>query len=537
VYYATKSPRSKKKKGSQMSKFAASTPENISDDISGYAELPYPSYTFPQTSPDRLSTMAILHGLNPPDPANCRYLELGCGDGTNVAAMASMFPGSKFTGIDLSQTHIERAIKISEHLGLENISFLAKDILEIDLENFGRFDYIVAHGLFSWIPDNVRAKVLESMQACLTPEGIAYISYNVLPGCYLRKIGWDLMRLRASKIDNIDEKISEALEIVPFIGAESEANTIASAVYKKLAADNKDKNAESLYHDDLADINKPFYFLDFVALIGEFGLKFVCEAETDVVSKTAKLKLDKITADPLEREQYLDFIDLAQFRMSLICGEGLEIKTSPTASEIERLHAQSSLVAATDQKSIFSTDPVSFTAADGRKIAVNHPLTKSALAALGSIKPDTIRTDELIAQAEESLRANGVVIASNDKAQTLQFLLSLFVAGFVKLFTAKPAFAVEPDEKPKVHDFARWQAANHCECATTLLGENIGISSDLIRNTLTLLDGTRKRDALARDLLVKLNVPEEGIAEAEAHLPAVIDANISKFAELGLFVK
>jgi len=513
-----------------------------SNDRSGYEDLPYPSYTFPQTSPDRLSTMGILHGMTPPDPANCRYIELGCGNGTNVAAMASMFPQGDFVGIDLSQTHINSAKKLAAEISIENAEFIVKNILDIDVDSLGQFDYIVAHGLFSWIPEIVRTKVLELIKACLAPNGVAYISYNALPGCYVRQIGWDLMQLRTSKIANIEDKITSAIDVLSLVGKESVEGSLSKGLYKTLISNVSTTNRANVFHDDLTPGNKPFYFLDFVELIRRYGMKFVCEAEPESlsensISKTAKLELDKIASDPLEREQYIDFIDFAQFRMSIICRADIELSSSPDPAQLTKLYARSSLSAKVDDELICSADRVNFVDVDGRSMAVNHPLTKVALQKLGSSNPESIRINELMAQSEGFLRSNGVKMEGEDVDRTLQFFLDLYVARLLSLFANEPVVANAPGEKPQVLAFNRWQAANGCECITSRLGENVGMSSDLVRATITMLDGTHDRKTLAKDLLTKMNIPESDFAEAESQLPAVIDKNLSRFAELGLLVQ
>ena len=73
-----------------------------------YDEVPYTSYSFPETHPDRMATVAHLFNLKPPPPDRCRVLELGCASGGNLAPMAALYPESEFLGIDLSRVQIEQ---------------------------------------------------------------------------------------------------------------------------------------------------------------------------------------------------------------------------------------------------------------------------------------------------------------------------------------------------------------------------------------------------------------------------------------------
>jgi len=163
-----------------------------------YNEVPYPSYTFPQASPDRLATMAAVHGLKAAPPAKCRVLELGCGNGANLMSLAYLFTDSEFVGIDLSPVHINDAQSSSTSLKLANTKFLQMDLMEFDAERFGRFDYIIAHGLYSWVPQVVRERILSIYCTALEPNGIGYISYNTYPGCHVRRIISDIMKFHTA---------------------------------------------------------------------------------------------------------------------------------------------------------------------------------------------------------------------------------------------------------------------------------------------------------------------------------------------------
>src|SRR5262245_22544912 len=119
-----------------------------------YDELPYSSRAFPYTHPDRLAVWAVLLGMTPRPVGSCRVLELGCGMGANLMPMAEQLPGSQFLGIDLSTRQIAAGKQIAAELGLTNIDFQALDILELG-PSLGEFDYIICHGVYSWVPEPV----------------------------------------------------------------------------------------------------------------------------------------------------------------------------------------------------------------------------------------------------------------------------------------------------------------------------------------------------------------------------------------------
>src|SRR6476469_9617489 len=124
-----------------------------------YDVVSYPGHSYPQTHPDRLATIATLYGLTPPPPETCRVLELGCGDGANLLPVAYTLPGSTCVGIDLAADALARGQAAAAELGLGNLSLQQLDVTEIS-RDFGQFDYIIAHGLYSWVPPHVQEKVL-----------------------------------------------------------------------------------------------------------------------------------------------------------------------------------------------------------------------------------------------------------------------------------------------------------------------------------------------------------------------------------------
>ncbi len=157
-----------------------------------YDEIRYPTYPHPQTHPDRLATLARLFGMSPAPVERCRVLELGAGDGGNLIPMAFLLPQSRFVGIDLAGETVARGCELAAGLELGNIRLLHLDLMEIP-EDFGEFDYIIVHGLYSWVPEPVRNRILELARRHLAPHGVAFVSYNAYPGAHLRDMFRDIV--------------------------------------------------------------------------------------------------------------------------------------------------------------------------------------------------------------------------------------------------------------------------------------------------------------------------------------------------------
>src|SRR5262249_29794315 len=155
-------------------------------------EVPYESHPFAQTHPDRLCAVATILGTRPPPVGRGRVLEIGCASGGNLIPMAVALPEGKFVGVDLSGVEVSQGQKVIQTLKLPNIELRQQNILDVAPED-GRFDYIICHGIFSWVTRPVQDKILQICRQNLVPNGVAYVSYNTYPGWHMRGMIRDMM--------------------------------------------------------------------------------------------------------------------------------------------------------------------------------------------------------------------------------------------------------------------------------------------------------------------------------------------------------
>lgn len=144
-----------------------------------------------------------------------------------------MFPQAECVAIDGSAQQIQEGQAIVDELALTNVRLIAGDILDID-ESLGKFDYIVAHGVYSWVPNDVQQKILEVCASNLSPNGIAYVSYNTYPGWRLRGMIRDLMLYRGRFFNKPKEKLQQGRVLLDFL-AKSTADQ--DTAFAKLLAD------------------------------------------------------------------------------------------------------------------------------------------------------------------------------------------------------------------------------------------------------------------------------------------------------------
>src|SRR5947207_11043 len=181
-----------------------------------YDEVLYPGHPFAQTHPDRLATMARLFGMNPAPVERCRVLELGCGDGGNLIPMAYTLRHSQFVGLDLGTRGIAVGQEMIDALALSNVKLQCRDILASG-EELGMFDYIISHGVYSWVPPPVQERMLAICGECLNPHGVAYISYAVYPGAHVRTMVAEMLQYHARRFASAQEQIQQAGAMLAFL--------------------------------------------------------------------------------------------------------------------------------------------------------------------------------------------------------------------------------------------------------------------------------------------------------------------------------
>lgn len=285
--------------------------------MDAYRVMPYESALYPLTHPDVLATTAALVGLRPAHPARCRLLDVGCADATNLLAMAAYLPGGDFVGIDAAENQIATGEALRREAGLDNVRLLSADLT--DLPDLGTFDYIVVHGVYSWVPEPVRRALLGLCRRLLRPHGVAYVSYNVLPGWHTHRIVRDLMRFHTSGISDPAQKLAQARAIVRFA-----AQATGDSLYTEHAAFLDQQPDDYVYHDHLAGVNRAFSLHDFIQRAEAAGLQYVGDAELHRslglnLPDQTRVMLHHLTDDPVAAEQYLDFLTDRSLRRSLLC--------------------------------------------------------------------------------------------------------------------------------------------------------------------------------------------------------------------------
>lgn len=294
-----------------------------------YKELGYKSYPFPFTTPAYLEAYGTLVGLNTPPAKTARVLELGATYGGNIISQAVHNPEATFVGIELSQDQVEKGNKIISDAKLDNVSLIQGDIMNFD-ETLGTFDYIIAHGFYSWISDEMKDKLLDIISNHLADNGIAYVSYNTYPGWHTMEEVRQLMLFANRGHDELThkEKVLRGKTVGSLVGSQIlNYDNLKERNSKFLGALRSVMQKDDYYvgHDHLEPHNDPCYFYQFNDHLKVHNLAYVCDADLTLsmvrtYDESIADKLEKLAPNSqADQEQYLDFMLDTTFRKSIIC--------------------------------------------------------------------------------------------------------------------------------------------------------------------------------------------------------------------------
>jgi SAM-dependent methyltransferase len=288
-----------------------------------YNEVTYRSGCIAATRLDNLFILGKLAGLAPRPVNGCRVLEIGCASGGNLVPMAAMFPESSFVGIDLSSKQVDQAQELIRNAGLTNIRIVQEDIL--DFQDSSKFDYIIAHGIYSWVPFKVRDRMLGLFRQYLAPAGVGYVCFNALPGFHLNRITRDMMRYHTRRAASVQERTASAREILKIIAS---ALPLLRSPYldamRAVSAEVQGRADWFLAHDDLEEVCEPVYLRDFVEHSQSHGLAYLSGARSlsnlaRLLEPELKQQLLGFSNGPVELEQYCDFIYGTRYRDAILC--------------------------------------------------------------------------------------------------------------------------------------------------------------------------------------------------------------------------
>lgn len=455
------------------------------DLASRYDAVLYPSAAFARSHPDRLAAFAHVHGVDAPDPRTARVLELGCAGGGNLVPMAVEAVDATFVGIDLSTAQIEAAREQAAAVGARNVRFEVAD-LEDFTDDVG-FDYILGHGIYSWVSPDKRAALWQTASRLLRPGGVLYLSYNTLPGWHVRGALREMMTYHTARISDPRMAVDQSRALLQFLTTHVPTEDDPWGQWLVRARKHLDKSDDAfVFHDLLEPDNHAFAITTVIDEAATHGFTHLGEGDAShwsdwVVNPDVLAALEPFTGSRARRLAAFDLLRDRTFRWSLFCREAAS--DEPLLDRIEQLFVAPQI------------DPDERTYSDELQAAVDTVIER---------RPADVPVADVPLDAGR--------------------LLGLCSDGAVELVIRDRGFPTELPERPSVTRLARWQLGRKLKSVTNRRHEHVE-TDRLDRELMPLVDGSRSRDGIVEAMLERVR---EGRFRVQAKGADVDEAQVRR---------
>ncbi len=467
-----------------------------------YDEIPYESHPFEESHPRWLATVAAIFGLKTPPPESARILELGCAGGGNLVPMAETLPNSTCLGIDLSSRQIEDGKAFIKATGLTNVELRQESIANVDA-SYGQFDYIICHGVFSWVTREVQQKIFEVCRDRLAPNGIAYISYNTLPGWHMKGMLRDMMRFHANRFKDPKAQIAQSRALLNVLAktVPSEGNAFGMMLKQESEALRKHSDYY-IYHEHLELENDPLYFHEFAERAFQSGLQFLGEAGvrsmlTDQLPPDVQAALREVATNIIYGEQYMDFFRNRTFRQTLLCHKDVKLNRHLNTDTFSQFNFASSLKPQIEDFDVKSQDPLVFHAPGWPAVTITGPAWKATMLSLADAWPEYLPLDRLERTVRERLSAHSAY--GRESSKFVDTMGTWFTKGIASISLLPPPCVSRVSERPKAGVVARTQASKGLRTLTNSLHKMVRVT-DFDASVVELLDGSNDSAGLTQRL-------------------------------------
>ena len=385
----------------------------------------------------------------------------------------------------------------------------------------GSFDYVICHGVVSWVSASVRANLLERIARALAPRGIACVTFNVLPGWYDRLAARDWLRFSAT---SLGRPVEEATTSLAWLGAQlspeqADSRRRLEAVARRL----EETGPAYALHEYLAEEHHPLLVGAFLEEAAATGLSYLGDA---IPSTTAMELLPEParerarSLDPIAAEQLVDFVRGTAFRRALLvradAARAASWRTTPDldSGAVRELRVASRLRPARP------ADPRLVRSRSRREVSSSRSRTRRRAAHCTSSRAwprGRCGSDDL---ARRSLPAGA---SEAELAALSSELFELWLAtGALDLLDHEPAMTATAGERPVACGLARRQARRG-GVVTNRLHQEVLLPDAVVRWVLGRLDGTRTREDLAREARAQSDLGAATDAELELLVAATLD--------------
>lgn len=447
-------------------------------------ELPDSCTAVPYTHPDRLATLATLFGVHPQPVQTCRILELACCSGDNIIAIAQSLPGAHCVGIDFSEQAIAQGNAVIEATGLQNVQLKQMNILEIDAE-FGQFDYIIAHGIYSYATTEVQEKILSICKNNLSDQGIAYINYDTKPGWGMQQTVQDVLQYHARYLPN-QQFPTDALQSM--LQAFSNAMVENKSAYSTLLQAELQKAAQvsESYLSAVYKQHEALYFHQFIDRMRANALNYLGDVHfhTMLVSNfppQIQKVLQVIAGNLLLQEQTMDLLTNRSIRHTLLCHDHVVLNRNLTPAVLKNIYLASALQPV---KSANAEEKLRFENNFG-SISTDKPTVEAAFRYLGQQWPQAVAFSDLLIQVKQEVARN---LTEEDNQAVINSLLRCYSSGLIELHVMPLPLVTTVSEQPQASSLIRYQA-DKGKKISNLRCESLTVNNQICLKLLPYLDG------------------------------------------------
>ena len=454
--------------------------------------------------PEKLFSLSTFFGVQAKDYASARILEIGCGFAKELIAIASQLPNSTCIGIDVSDLIIEEAQQYAKSLELKNLTLKRASILEITLESFGKFDYIIVQNVFSSVCEDTQKAIFALFEQLLMPNGIAYISYNTLPGWNMAKSVREIVQYHTQSHYIPSEKLRQARLLITFL---RDNIRYKNSAYRSLLNEEllllEDENY--FFSDYLSEHNSAYYFESFIQKAKLHKLQYLSDSNIETMfignfSENVGAQFKELSHDIIKTEQYLDFLTNRRFRMTLLCREGISINRNLKPENLRGFYLKSSFSSKVPIDSIIAQSGTlyHFLTASAIEFKTKNAIELTFLKILASEKiplKEGLISKKILANLRLPKNEESII------AQTiLTTALRLVLAGAIEIYATQRKFTSTLSEMPKTSDLVKLEA-KHGNKVTSQLAESI-IIDDFGRLLIQYLDGKHDQKTLIEKMML-----------------------------------
>lgn len=447
-----------------------------------YDRVAYPTTMFAQTHPERLAVLATLAGLDPVPPQCARILEIGGGTCVNLLSMAAMWPDCDAHGFDLSANAIARGQEIADASGITNVTLAVEDICNAH-ERYpaGSFDYVIAHGVYAWVPDNVREATMRLIAHCLSDRGVGFVSYNAMPGGHIRLIMREMLLDAIGEIDDPDARIAAVRDFLEAYARPQPDDEPLAKTLRQQAESMLKRPDAVLFHDELGPCFNPQRLMDVAEAAASNGLVFLTDAGRNRHLDGFLPDGSAVPDDPeyavLLAASRDDYASLRYFRQSLFVKQ--EPDRTIDATRIAGMWISTKLQRLDDGSFTHGGDSVNIADED----------LAAAIARVAAVHPQRL-----------------AISALTDNPEHLRVIVQLFAEWYVNLYPDPAPFPFGPSEKPCASPLVRGMLGLGETMLCTLDHTVLKIEQPELRALLMAADGTR---SIAEIATLNTGIPPE----------------------------